>query len=412
MKIKSIFVAVLLAAGVVVAPANAADVGWQVPTFKSLGVEPNEIDLTSANPVATFTLVVTHPLGIKSTSTRLRLFNSTGYELQTDLIRTDNPVQFDKKEVTFVGRITLPRTMSEGVYNFEADGLTALISSGRNYPVGSKYVPTNVRDLVDAESSLLVRLNGDLNFNFQTFVGPNYSSYTTATDSKPRTVGLPEPQWAIGEIYDPNKYFEKRTKDAILEISTSTPSTCTSDGKKLTFVGIGGCSFKVFTSKSRNYLYKEILLSGQIGPARTKPLVLFDKIPNQTVAVFPKSIVRNDAYTNAGQLLQPQSLTPSVCIATPGFIVISAGGTCSVGYQSVATDTNLASDLAIQSFEVTDSNKPIVVPTPVVTPTPVATPTPTAKPVVKKTITCVKGKKTIKKTAVSPKCPAGYKLKK
>ena len=410
MKIKSLFVAILLLAGVAVAPSASSEEVWQVPTFKTLSVEPNEIDLTSANPVAIFTLVVTHPLGVKSTSTRLRLFNSTGYELQTDLIRSENPVQVDKKEVTFIGKITLPRTMAEGVYNFEADGLTALVSSGRNFPIGSKYVAGKVRDLVDAESALLVRLNGDLNFNFQTFVGPNYFSSTTATDSKPRTIGLPEPKWSIGEIYDPNNYFEKRSKDVVLEVSTSTPSTCTSDGKKLTLVGIGGCSYKVFTSKTRNYLYKEILLSGQIGPARTKPLVLFDKIPNQTLAVFPKSLVRNDAYTNAGQLLQPQSLTPSVCIATPGFIVISAGGTCSIGYQSIATDTNLASDLTIQSFEVIDSNKPVATPTPTATPTPVATPT--AKPVVKKTITCIKGKKSVKKTAISPKCPAGYKVKK
>jgi hypothetical protein len=66
--------------------------------------------------------------------------------------------------------------------------------------------------------------------------------------------------------------------------------------------------------------------------------------------------------------------------------------------------------LYTQSFEILKDGKSVVVPTPVVTPTPVATPT--AKPVVKKTITCVKGKKTVKKTAVSPKCPAGYKLKK
>jgi hypothetical protein len=50
----------------------------------------------------------------------------------------------------------------------------------------------------------------------------------------------------------------------------------------------------------------------------------------------------------------------------------------------------------------------VAVPTPTATPTPVAT----VAPVVKKTITCVKGKKSVKKTAISPKCPAGYKLKK
>jgi hypothetical protein len=57
---------------------------------------------------------------------------------------------------------------------------------------------------------------------------------------------------------------------------------------------------------------------------------------------------------------------------------------------------------------VIGATAPVVVPTP--TPTPTATPT--TKPVVKKTITCVKGKKSVKKTAVSPKCPKGYKVKK
>jgi hypothetical protein len=50
----------------------------------------------------------------------------------------------------------------------------------------------------------------------------------------------------------------------------------------------------------------------------------------------------------------------------------------------------------------------------VVTPTPTPTPTPSAsaKPVIKTvTITCIKGKTSKKVTAVTPKCPAGYKKK-
>jgi hypothetical protein len=47
-------------------------------------------------------------------------------------------------------------------------------------------------------------------------------------------------------------------------------------------------------------------------------------------------------------------------------------------------------------------------------PAPTATPTPSAKPVVakKSTITCVKGKTTKKVTALKPKCPTGFKVKK
>jgi uncharacterized protein (DUF58 family) len=49
----------------------------------------------------------------------------------------------------------------------------------------------------------------------------------------------------------------------------------------------------------------------------------------------------------------------------------------------------------------------------VVEPTPTPSASATAKPVVKKiTITCVKGKSVKKVTAVKPKCPTGYKVKK
>jgi Concanavalin A-like lectin/glucanases superfamily/IPT/TIG domain/Putative Ig domain len=52
------------------------------------------------------------------------------------------------------------------------------------------------------------------------------------------------------------------------------------------------------------------------------------------------------------------------------------------------------------------------VPTPTATPKPSVSPTPSPKPVLKKTITCVKGKVSKKVTGTNPKCPKGYTLKK
>ena len=106
----------------------------------------------------------------------------------------------------------------------------------------------------------------------------------------------------------------------------------------------------------------------------------------------------------------PKSITPTICEAGGYVLKIVNSGTCTVTYKTEGNSQFLPSETYRQNIEVLKDNLPVVAPVP--TPTPVATPTPTAKPVVKKTITCVKGKKTIKKTAVSPKCPAGYKLKK
>jgi hypothetical protein len=83
-------------------------------------------------------------------------------------------------------------------------------------------------------------------------------------------------------------------------------------------------------------------------------------------------------------------------------------GTCTVTYKTEGNAQYLPSETYKQNIEVLKDNLPVVVPTP--EPTPTATPT--VAPIVKKAIICIKGKKSVKKTAVSPKCPAGYKLKK
>jgi hypothetical protein len=81
-----------------------------------------------------------------------------------------------------------------------------------------------------------------------------------------------------------------------------------------------------------------------------------------------------------------------------------------VTYKTEGNSQYLPSETYKQNIEILKDNLPAAVPTP----TPTASPTPvnTAAPVVKKTITCVKGKTSVKKTAISPKCPAGYKIKK
>jgi hypothetical protein len=90
---------------------------------------------------------------------------------------------------------------------------------------------------------------------------------------------------------------------------------------------------------------------------------------------------------------------------------VKAGQSCS---KAGATSTSKGIKYTcIKSGKKLVWNKGVkIIPVAKPTPTPTPTATPTTKPVVKKTITCVKGKKSVKKTAVSPKCPKGYKVKK
>jgi hypothetical protein len=472
MKIKSLFVAVLLMAGVVIAPANAADDAPAYPKLESFTATPNDIDLGASNATVSFKLVVSHPIGIKNEKTLVRLTNNSGFNYEIPIVRTDSPVDFSKKIVTFEGNFKLPTGMLNGVYVFTADPVGGFTSnSNRNTLTGNAFVPSKVRPLIDAESALLVRLNGKLDFDFQTFVGPTYFSTTFAADSNPRTLGADSPIWKVGEKINLASYFEMRTKDVALSIKTSTPLVCKSEGNNLSLITEGHCVFTVFTQATNELKSKELTLTATVTAARNKPQILSDSIPNQTATNLPKSISKNVIYSSTGQSVIPVSLTPNVCNVYVNSVYLLSGGTCKISYQSEADAMNQASNVYIQSFEIIRDPQTIEFTLPAAadlltktlalnsasssggavtfsaTPTDVcsvsaallnllkpgacsvtATQSGTstiasvsktltvtiagALPVAKKTITCVKGKKTIKKTAISPKCPAGYNLKK
>ena len=412
MKIKSLFVAVLLMAGVVVAPASAEQFEW--PKVESFTVSTGDIDIAQGNPTLDFTLVVSHFLGISSTWTQVNLSNNLANTiLVARLTRVDNPVDLNLKKVTFKGSLKLPSSLPAGLYSFTAESVSALSNTGAAGSLGTGTItPADFNSFPGAEKSIVVRSNGELNYDFQTFVGPTHSAQNSATDGKPRSINTTEPIWKVGEKYNVAEHFELRTNLVSLSISTNTPLVCTSDGKIIKFIAEGSCSYSVFTPKTKDYLYKSLEITQTISAARQKQVIGITSIGDQKVTSYPTTIVVVPAYTTIGILVVPDSLTTKVCTATGNGVRLISSGTCSLNYQVSATSSQLASDLYSQSFKVSKDGEVLVTPTP--EPTPTATPTPvaTAKPVVKKTITCIKGKKTVKKTAISPKCPSGYKLKK
>jgi len=405
MKIKSLFVAVFLMAGVVVAPtAQAAE----KPTIESFTFSPQEVDLSGTSTTVAFELVVSHPSGIENTSTLITLKNSRNDTLIGYLTRIETNLATAK--VTFKGSVNIPRNMDPGVYEFSAASLKNNLSAGYQYETGI-IVGLAVRNIIGAESGVLVRENGELKLDYSTYVGPTYDNTLGIRYNEPSKYNSSvTPIWKVGEVYDPAKYFELRVPSLALSVSSTTPTVCLSDGSQISFVKEGTCAFAVSTAKTKNYISKIYNLSVMVSSARTKPTLNVDKIANQASKEIGNSIDLGRVYSVAEGWILPISSTPKVCYATGFFAKILTSGTCKLTYQTAATSEYLASDVFVQAFEILSDGKPVVVPTPTATPTPVATPT--TAPVVKKTITCVKGKKTVKKIAISPKCPAGYNLKK
>ena len=349
MKIKSALVAMLLMVGLApgVAQANVR------PVVESFTFTPNDLDLISANTNVVFELVVSHPSGIKNISTLASLTGSTGSTLATFLTRTDSPINSALSKVIFKGTLTVPQNFVAGAYSVSVAEVSNNAAAGYEYgtgPITSK----KLRDLVGAESALLIRNSGDLNLSYDTFVGPTHNTILNISYSNPTVYNNNNPPiWKVGESYLPSTYYEVRVPSLPLIVSSSTPTICSTDGKELKFIAIGVCTFKVSTVKTKDYAAKESVQVVTITAARSKPELVMGVIANQTAKSLPKKIEIFRVFSITGVYVMPKVTTPTVCIATDFYVQIIGGGTCTLTYQSEANASYLASDLYKVSFEVT-----------------------------------------------------------
>jgi len=467
MKIKSALIATLLITGLMPITASYANVKPEVESFT---FTPNEVELISANTNVAFELVVSHPAGIRNTTTQVTLTGPYGSTLATNLTRTDSPINLTLNKVTFRGTLSIPQNINNGAYTVSVAEVSNNSSAGYEYGTGV-ITPSKLRNLVGAESALLVRNNGELNLVYDTFVGPTHNTTLGIAYNNPSVYNNNNPPiWRVGETYTPSKYFESRVSSLPLVVTTSTPTICSTDGKELKLIATGSCTFKVSTLKTKDYALKEVTQNVTITSARSKPELVVGTITTQTSKNLPKTIEIFRVYSPSGTYILPQATTPTVCIAAGFYVQIIGGGTCTLTYQSEATTTYLASDLYKVSFEVTRDPQTITFSLPAstnlsnktvalsatassggsvlyTTSTPencsvtgstldllksgncsvTATQpgTSTIAPIsatstvmivgaaapTKKTITCTNGKKTKRVSGVNPKCPKGFKIK-
>jgi hypothetical protein len=466
MRIKSIFVALLFTLSFVpnIAQANVR------PVVESFTFTPNEIDLISANTTVAFELVVSHPSGIKNSNTQVNLSGPNGSTLAATLSRGDAPLNPTLTKVTFKGSLVVPQNITAGAYTVTVNEVNNNPSAGYEYGTGT-ITTSKLRDLIGAESALLVRNSGDLNLNYDTFVGPTHNTTLGVSYSNPTVYNNDNPPiWKVGETYNPNKYYELRVPTLSLIVSSSTPTVCSTDGKELKLIASGNCTFKVSTARTKDYILKESTQNVTITAARSKPELVIGTISNQTSKNLPKSIEIFRVYSPTGVYVLPKATTPTVCIAAGFYVQIVGGGTCTLTYQSEATTSFLASDLYTVSFEVSRdpqsitfsptnnvnlSSRSVVLSASASSGAGIlfSTSTPTVcsisgstlnllragncavtatqggtatfapvsatenivivgSPVVaRKTINCVKGKSTKRVSGVNPKCPKGFKIK-
>ena len=350
MRVKSISVSLVLLATTFFMPvANAT----QNPIVESFTFTPNEIDLLASNTTVKIELVVSHPAGISNASSVVTLSGAGNNTLSTYLIRIDSPLNASLSKVTFRGEITLPRDLAIGVYKLSATPITNNASVGYQY--GTGIIETKkIRNLIGAESGLLVRTGNDLGLNYETFVGPSYDRTLGIFFNDPTTYNSSNaPVWKVGEVFLPEKYFELRVPTLSLAISSLTPSICSVDGKQLKLIKEGLCNFIVSTPKTNDYLARTSNQTVSITSARAKPELAVYNVANQTAKDLPKLLELSRVYSPSEGYVFPLSMTPLVCSGSGFYVRIISGGTCVLTYQSKETASYLASDLYKVSFEIT-----------------------------------------------------------
>ena len=468
MKIKSTLIALaLVMTGLTTTPAAATE----NPTVESFTFTPSEIDLLGASTKLDFELIVSHPFGIDNLSSSVTIKDSLGNTWGAYITRTDLPVNPALKRVTFKGSLTLPRTLATGVYSVSATEVKNNSTAGYSYGTGA-IVSKKIRDLIDAENSLLVRSGADLNYEYATFQGPSYDSTLSITYKNATKYNSNNPPiWKVGEVFTPADYYEQKVTSLALQVKTTTPKVCSTDGKTLKLIAEGSCDFTVFTAKTSDFALYESKRIVQITSARIKSVVFISKIDNQTSKDLPKSLTLAQVYSAAVGYVLPKTTTPSICVPSGFTVKLISGGVCTLTYETAATSTYLASDVYQQTFEILRDPQTIVFTLPSTanvsskslvltstassgsvvaysttstgicsvtgstlnlltggncTVTATQAGTSTLAPVSstatvmltgavvtnKKSISCVKGKSTKKVSGTNPKCPKGYKLKK
>jgi len=451
-------------------PAVAVD----KPLIESFSASQIDIDLNNKDLKITFEVIVSHVAGIENRSTTLVLTNNRNYSISTSLFRIDSPIDYTKNRVKFQGTIDFPRTFEPGVYTYSLiDGLSSNLINGSKVSTNS-VSGSILRNLKGAESGILVRSGGFLDLDYSTINGPAYGLQTNKTYINTSKYPSPfDPVWKVGEIFTPSNYFEEVVPNVRIEINSSSPNICTTDGKVMKLVAIGECTFTISTPRTKDYKARSILQTVSITTERSIQKLFVEEIPPRKVQNLPITLTLPAVYasgTTAVEYIFPKSNTPEICAVAGYSLKVISGGDCVLTYQSLGNISYLPSEIytqtivfekAIQTIsfalpktvKVTDktimlsatssSGNPIsYTSTPIstctisgsvlnllqagncsITATQVGTPTiaPASTTVnitltgntvaAEKKITCFKGKKTKKASGANPKCPKGYKVK-
>lgn len=363
---KNIFtsIACVIALVFVSTPPAANGAELEKPKLVSFKFTPTEIDEKYSPTNVDFTVVVSSPTGIFNDKIWVNLTNYANISLGAELYRTEKPINKSLTTVTFKGIVIVPPSLTAGPLFAYIDDVYSIqpATGGKGWP-NETFYPDIFSKLVGAESSLLIRKGGDLDYAYSTFIGPSYSDTNLELGwVDPKYKDYDYPVFRIGETLDISEYYELMVPTLDLKVSTSSPTVCTASGKVIKFIALGECNYKVFTDKTKDYQALANTQSVSISSARDKFSLNVSSISDQSTKSLPKVLTGPLVYEYDGiSIIYPTTKTPAVCHPTATNINLISGGLCVLTYTSIANDYHLGSvkniefNIIKQTQEITTS---------------------------------------------------------
>ena len=324
--------------------ANGAEI--EKPKLVSFKFTPTTVDEKYSPTNVDFTVVVSSATGVFNDKIWVNLTNYSNISLGGYLYRSDKPINKSLSTVTFIGTVVVPPSLPAGpLFAYVDEVYSIWPATGRQGWPSETFYPADFSKLVGAESALLIRTAGELNYSYSTFIGPSYSDSNLElpwSDSK--YTDYDYPVFRIGETLDIDDYFELKVPTIDLKVTTSSPGVCTATGKVIKFIALGECNYKVFTDKNKDYQELVNFQSVTISSARDKFSLNVNSIAEQSTKSLPKVLTGPLVYDYDGfTIIYPTTKTPSVCHPTGSNINLISGGLCVLSYTSVANDYHFGS---------------------------------------------------------------------
>jgi len=340
------------------------------PTIESFTTSKSELDLSDSDLNIVFEIVASHPSGIENRFTNLTLSNGRSFSTSIPLLRTDLPVNFSNKVVSFRGNLVFPRNFNTGVYTYSIEGVTSGTSNIESSSslaiskVDTGVVPGPVlRSTKGAESGIIIRNSGYLDLNYQTLNGPAYGPQSGLSYiNSEKYSNVTAPIWKVGEVVNLSDYFELAVSGVNMSVSSNSPKVCTSDGVKLKLISIGDCSFSVATPRTKDYLPRVINQSQAVSEARKTTSIFIQNIPNQSAINLPINLELPKVYASgvsSVEYILPISSTPEICQVAGYILKIFSGGTCLLTYQSLGNTSFSPSAVYTQVITIEKINQTI-----------------------------------------------------